>query len=99
MYFAQFNALRNSRSRNSWQKGENGMKINKEELKRLAEKPDNELWGEILAMAKSHGYNLPSNPPKHEDIERIRRALTGSEKISLTEAAKIMNSYKKGNNR
>lgn len=73
------------------------MRINKDELKRLAEKPDAELWGEIILMAKSHGYNLPETPPKHEDIEKIRRALTGSEKISLTDAAKIMNSYKKGN--
>lgn len=75
------------------------MKINKEELKRLAEKPDAELWGEILLMAKKHGYNLPETPPKHEDIEKIRRALSGYERISLTDAAKIMNNYKKGNNR
>ncbi len=73
------------------------MRINKEELKRLAEKPDAELWREIILMAKSHGYSLPEATPKHEDIEKIRRALSGSEKISLTDAAKIMNSYKKGN--
>ena len=75
------------------------MRINKEELKRLAEKPDAELWREIVSMAKSHGYNLPEKPPKHEDIDKIRRALSGSEKISLTDAAKIMNSYKKSNHR
>ena len=74
------------------------MKINKEELKRLSEKPDAQLWQEILSMAKSHGYKLPETAPKHEDLEKIRRALSGAEKISLADAAKIMNSYKKGKN-
>ena len=30
-----------------------------------------------------------------EDIEKIRRAMLGFEKISLTDAAKILNTYKK----
>ena len=73
------------------------MKINKDELKMLAGKPDAELWSEIQALAKSHGYALPSAQPRHEDIEKIRRALLGVEKISLSDAAKIMNGYKKNN--
>ena len=73
------------------------MKIDKERLKKMAEKSDDELWGEILSMAKARGFSLPEKTPKHEDIERIRRALTGAEKISLSDAAKIMNSYKKNN--
>ena len=71
------------------------MKVNKEQLKALAQKSDQELWAEILALAKKHGYNLPEAMPKHDDIERIRRALLGVEKISLSDAVKIMNSYKK----
>ena len=71
------------------------MKINKDEMKRLAGKSDSELWNEIQSLAKKHGYSLPSAMPKHEDIEKIRRALLGVEKINLTDAAKIMNSYKK----
>ena len=71
------------------------MKINKEEMKKLAAKPDAELWSEIQAIAKSHGYTLPTAMPRHEDIERIRRALSGVEKISLSDAAKIMKSYNK----
>ena len=73
------------------------MKINKEEMKKLAGKSDAELWAEIQAIAKSHGYSIPSSQPRHEDIEKIRRALLGVEKISLSDAAKIMNSYKKNN--
>lgn len=73
------------------------MKIDKEKLKKLAEKSDADLWQEILRIAKGHGYSLPETMPKHEDMERIRRAFTGAEKISLSDAAKIMNSYKKNN--
>lgn len=71
------------------------MKVNKEQLKKLAEKSDADLWREIHSIAKSHGYTLPEATPSHENIEKIRRTLLGSEKISLSDAAKIMNSYKK----
>ena len=73
------------------------MKIDKEKLKNLANKSDADLWQEILTMAKSRGYSLPEKTPKHEDIEKIRRAFTGAEKISLSDAARIMNSYKNKN--
>jgi hypothetical protein len=71
------------------------MKINKDEMKRLAEKGDAELWAEILSIAKSHGYNLSGTSPRPEDLEKIRRALLGVEKISLADATRIMNNYKK----
>lgn len=71
------------------------MKVNKEQMQRLAEKSDNELWAEIVSMAKSHGYTLPEEPPRSEDIAKIRRAMLGVEKISLTDAAKILSTYKK----
>ncbi len=71
------------------------MKINKEELKRLSEKNDTELWSEIQKIAQSHGYNLPQAAPKPEDLEKIRRALSGAEKINLADAARILNSCKK----
>lgn len=71
------------------------MKINKDEMKRLAEKGDAELWAEILSIAKNHGYNLSGTSPRPEDLEKIRRALLGVEKISLADATRIMNNYKK----
>jgi hypothetical protein len=73
------------------------MKISKEQMKILAGKSDAELWQEIQAIAKRHGYTLPEGMPKHEDLEKIRRALSGLEKISLSDAAKIINNYKKNN--
>ena len=71
------------------------MRINKEEMKKLAQKPDADLWAEIQALAKNHGYTIPASQPRHEDVEKIRRALLGIEKISLTDAAKIMKNYNK----
>ncbi len=71
------------------------MKINKEELKQLAEKNDSELWGEIQKIAGSHGYKLPESSPGHENLEKIRRALSGAEKMNLADAARIINSCKK----
>ena len=73
------------------------MKVNKEQLKNLAEKSDKELWKNIQQMAKSKGYNLPDTVPSHEDIEKIRRAMLGFEKISLKDAGKIMKNFKNNN--
>ena len=71
------------------------MKIDKDKLRALSEKGDEELWREIQRIAGEHGYKLPVSAPKHEDMERIRGALSGAEKISLGDAARIMNSFKK----
>ena len=71
------------------------MKLDKEKLKMMAEKSDDALWADIYEIAKTHGYILPKTAPRHEDMERIRGAMRGSEKISLADAARIMNTYKK----
>ena len=69
--------------------------MNKEQLSSLAKKTDKELWKEIRAIAKNHGFMLPEATPKHEDIEKIRETLLGTKKINLQEATKIINAYKK----
>ncbi len=71
------------------------MRVNKEELKRLAEKSDEELWRSICEIGRSHGLTLPDKAPDKAELERVRRAMLGIEKISLTEAMKIVNKYKK----
>ena len=76
------------------QKEGKDMRLNKEELKKISEKPDSELWETIKKMGSGHGLNLPDTPPNHESLEKIRRILSGTEKINLTEATKIINSYK-----
>ena len=71
------------------------MKIDKEKLSALAALPDEKLWAVITKMAGERGFDIPAELPSKETLERIRRAMTGAEKISLADAARIMKSYKK----
>ena len=72
------------------------MKMNKDDMRKMAEKDDAELWAEVQKIAASKGFNLGNITPKHEDIEKVRRALLGLERLSLSEATRIINAYKKG---
>ena len=72
------------------------MKINTEKLAKFADLGDEELWQSMLAIASAHGQKINAPMPPHEDMDRIRRIMRGEEKISLGEAMKILNSYKKG---
>ncbi len=72
------------------------MKLNKDALRSLSTLGDRELWSALRGMASEHGYTLPESVPKHEDMERIRAALSGAERISLADAARILANYKKG---
>lgn len=71
------------------------MKVNKNELQKLASKNDNELWEEIRAIAARHGYTLPTGIPTHADMEKIRSAMLGIERMNLTDAIRIVNACKK----
>ncbi len=70
------------------------MKINKEDLKLLADKDDASLWAEIFKMASEHGYSIRKEPPNHSDMEKIRGAMRGIDKINLKDAVRMMNTYK-----
>ena len=71
------------------------MRVNKEQIKALADKSDEELWKEIQKMGSAHGYSVPGNMPSHENMEKIRRAMLGIDKFNMNDAIKLMNSYKK----
>lgn len=71
------------------------MNINKEELRAVADLSDRDLWNFISKVAKEHGYTLGDLSPSPADLERIRGALRGSETISLRDAARLLNTYKK----
>ena len=71
------------------------MRVNKEQIKALAEKSDAELWKEIQKMGEAHGYSLPSTMPTHDNMEKIRRAMLGIDKFNMNDAIKLMNTYKK----
>ena len=72
------------------------MKINTEKLAKFADLGDEELWQSMVSIASSHGQKINAPMPAHEDMERIRRIMRGEERISLGEAMKILNNYKKG---
>jgi hypothetical protein len=72
------------------------MKIDKEKLKALVEKPDDELWREIVAIAASHGFKLPEKTPSHTEMEKMRAAVSNGAKLNLAEAIRVINNYRRG---
>ncbi len=73
------------------------MKINSEKLRALAALSDCELWAEIQKMAAHFGQKIPSQVPPHEDLERIRAALCGTQ-LNLSDAMQILRT-KRGDGR
>lgn len=71
------------------------MKIDKEKLRAISEKSDAELWQTISGIAKSHGYNLPEKAPGKDEMQKIRSIMQSPEKLSMKDAVKLMNEYKK----
>ncbi len=71
------------------------MKIDREQLAALAKKSDGELWNTIQKIAGEYGYTLPKNPPPGNEMDKIRNIMSGSEKINMRDAVKILNTYKK----
>ncbi len=71
------------------------MTFDTEKLKAYAALPDDKLWAEIVSLAQNRGIRLPGNVPDHTDMERIRSVLCGNEKMHLSDAARLVNEYKK----
>ncbi len=71
------------------------MKINKEQMASLAELDDRALWQTITKIAEEHGYRLSENPPSGAELEKVRAALRGTEKLNMRDAVKLLNNYKK----
>ena len=69
--------------------------FDKSELSRLASLDDRALWESIRSIASQHGYELSDRNASHEDLEKVRSILRGSEKINMREAARLINTYKK----
>jgi hypothetical protein len=71
------------------------MRVNKEQLEMLAALPDDELWREIVKMASSYGFTLPTGTPSHTDLERLRNTVRG-DRIKVSDALKMLNEYRRG---
>lgn len=65
------------------------MKINSEKLRALAALSDDALWREIRKMAENFGQKIPERTPPHEDMERIRAALSGTQ-INIADAMQML---------
>lgn len=65
------------------------MKINSEKLRALAALSDDALWCEIRKMAANFGQKIPERTPSHEDMERIRAALSGTQ-INIADAMQML---------
>lgn len=72
------------------------MKIDKEKLKALLEKSDEELWREVVSVAGAKGIRLPDTPPPKSEMDKMRAAVAHGSGFKLAEAVKIVNRYRKG---
>ena len=72
------------------------MKLDKENLKKIASLPDDELWKTVHSIAKSHGVSLRENPPSADEITKLRQILNDSDKLNMFAAMKLINEYKRG---
>lgn len=70
------------------------MKVDPQLVKVVASLPDEELWITIRSLAKMKKINLREQTPSHETLEALRRALQDADKIDLSGAIKILQSYK-----
>ncbi len=71
------------------------MRFDKEKLKELTSLPDNELWAKIVELAKSYGFNLPTETPPHSELEKLRGAVSPDGKPSMGEALRLLNEYRR----
>ena len=71
------------------------MRVNKEQLERLAAMPDEQLWREIVSIAERYGIKMPTATPPHNELERLRATVSGA-KLNVGEAMRILQGYKGG---
>ena len=71
------------------------MRVNKEELKRLASQSDEELWQSILGIASANGIDLPKREPSKKEIEELRELLSHAERINPLTAMRMISNFKR----
>jgi hypothetical protein len=70
------------------------MKINREKILELAAKSDTELWCEVVKIARTYGISLPEKTPPHEELEKLRGAVSGT-KFNAADAIRLIDAYRK----
>ena len=72
------------------------MRVDKDKLAAMLSRDDESLWREIREIAKSHGFTIPEATPPRSEMEKLRATVKDGSKINLGDAARIINSYKRG---
>lgn len=73
------------------------LKIDIERLRALCALGDDELWREVRGIAASYGLNLPERTPPHSEMDKMREAVSGGGGMSLRDAMRLINEYRRGN--
>ena len=71
------------------------MKIDKEKLSKLLEKNDEDLWREVVTIAGAKGFKLPATPPPKSEMDKMRAAVSHGSGFKLAEAVRIIDKYRK----
>ena len=71
------------------------MKVDKDKLNALLAMSDSDLWREVRAIAKGHGFTLPENAPPPSEMQKLRGAVSGGSTLNLAHAIKIINDYRR----
>ena len=71
------------------------VKINKEMILQISNMEDKELWRTVTGIAAGYGIKLNQEMPPKEEINRLRELLRSSDRLSLSDALRIIAAYKK----
>ncbi len=70
------------------------MKLDRNMLDQMLKLPDDELWRQVVSIAKTHGFTLSDKTPQHEELERLRGIARDGMNINPITAMKLLNKYK-----
>ena len=71
------------------------VKINKEMILQISNMEDRELWRTVTGIAAGYGIKLNNEMPPKEELNRLRELLRASDRLSLSDALRIIATYKK----
>lgn len=71
------------------------MRLDRDKLISMVSLPDDELWRNIVAIGKTHGFTLPEKTPPHEELEKLRGIARDGAKLNVAGAMRILSKYSK----
>lgn len=74
------------------------MKFDANALRALMTKNDKELWKAVRMIGAASGLSLAEETPPPAEMARLRTVLSGADKMSPSDAMKIVSDFKKKGN-